>query len=85
MSEQTVTFAQHIGRDNFVAFRLSFDSIREGAGFRRAARFSRSEYRVNGARVSRAVWMALKETAMAHVERLEKESADRLGTRGNHP
>jgi hypothetical protein len=64
-TERTTEYNKEIGTDRFEILRISFDGVRQSAGFQRAVRTSRPEYRFNGKRVSRAAFFTLRDAAKA--------------------
>lgn len=57
MSETSI----QIGADLFTRKVIAFETVREVRGFQRRTFVRRVEYRINGKRTSRAVWLARKE------------------------
>ncbi len=65
MTDRTTTFSKRFGEDHYEVIAISFDGVREREGFQRSVHTTRHEYRINGQRVPKANWLAMKEAAKA--------------------
>jgi hypothetical protein len=63
MTKTQITFSKRLGEDHYEVARVTFDGVRERQGFRRSVTTTRHIYRVNGQRITKAVFLAMKEAA----------------------